>query len=98
MPFGQPIEMAGRIMTGFLRIAPEGYQTEAALEAWLNRALDVVATLTAKGSFKTPPQRESKADVGHDRPGVDAEALAYMTTVKRPWLGGLYVRELQDDL
>ena len=29
-------------MTGFVRIAPEGYHTEASLKAWLNRALDFV--------------------------------------------------------
>ena len=59
-PHVQPIEMAGRSMTGFVRIAPEGYQTEAALKVWLNRALYFVATLPAKGSFKATLQREAK--------------------------------------
>jgi hypothetical protein len=52
-PNVQPIEMAGRTMTGFVRIAPESYHTEAALKAWLNRALNFVATLPGKGSFKS---------------------------------------------
>ena len=59
-PHAQPIEMAGRSMTGFVRIAPEGYQTEAALKVWLNRALDFVATLPAKKASKAPPRREAK--------------------------------------
>ena len=59
-PHIQPIEMAGRIMTGFVRIAPEGYQTEASLKVWLNRAVDFVATLPAKRSSKTPPKRAVK--------------------------------------
>ena len=59
-PHVQPIEMAGRIMTGFVRIAPEGYQTEASLKVWLNRAVDFVATLPAKRSSKTPPKRAVK--------------------------------------
>jgi hypothetical protein len=47
-PHVQPIETAGRAMTGFVRIAPEGYNTEASLNAWLDRALDFAATLPAK--------------------------------------------------
>jgi hypothetical protein len=49
-PHVRPIEMAGRTMTGFVRIAPEGYHTAAALKAWLDRALDFVTTLPAKRS------------------------------------------------
>ena len=59
-PHVQPIEMAGRTMTGFVRIAPEGYQTEADLKAWVDRALDFVTTLPAKGSFKASPRRDAK--------------------------------------
>ena len=59
-PHVQPIEMAGRIMTGFVRIAPEGYQTEASLKAWLDRAVDFVTTLPAKRASKAPPKRAVK--------------------------------------
>jgi TfoX/Sxy family transcriptional regulator of competence genes len=59
-PHVQPLEMAGRTMAGFVRVAPEGYQTEAALKAWVNRALNFVATLPAKGSPKARPQRNAK--------------------------------------
>ena len=59
-PHVQPIEMAGRTMTGFVRIAPEDYHTEASLKAWLNRVLDFVTTLPAKRSSKASPKREVK--------------------------------------
>ena len=59
-PHVQPIKMAGRAMTGFVRIANEGYHTEASLKAWLDRALDFVATLPAKRSSKASPHREAK--------------------------------------
>jgi TfoX N-terminal domain len=59
-PHVQPIEIAGRTMTGFVRIAPEGYHTEASLTAWLDGSLDFVTTLPAKRSSKASPQREAK--------------------------------------
>src|SRR5277367_2350851 len=59
-PHVQPIEMAGRAMTGFVRIAPEGYHTEVSFKAWLHRALDFVTTLPAKRSSKASPNREVK--------------------------------------
>jgi hypothetical protein len=59
-PHVQPIKTAGRTMTGFVCIAPESYHTEASLKAWLDRALDFVATIPAKRSSKASPQREAK--------------------------------------
>jgi TfoX-like protein len=44
-PHVQPMEMRGRIMTGFVRVAPEGYQTEAELKKWVKRGVDFVATM-----------------------------------------------------
>lgn len=38
-PHVQPMEMRGRIMTGFVRIAPEGYRTPAALAKWIERGI-----------------------------------------------------------
>jgi hypothetical protein len=70
-PHVRPIEMAGRTMTGFVRIAPEGYHTEASLKASLDCALDFVTTLPAKRSSEASPQKQ-KTDVGRDRPGVGA--------------------------
>ena len=59
-PHVQPIEMAGRTMTGFVRIAPDGYATEDSQKAWLDRALNFATTLPAKRSSKASPQREAK--------------------------------------
>ena len=43
-----PMEMRGRIMTGFVRVAPDGYRTDAALKKWVERGLDYIATRPAK--------------------------------------------------
>ncbi|HEY6984116.1 TfoX/Sxy family protein [Reyranella sp.] len=51
-PHVVPMEMRGRTMTGFVRVMPEGYRTEAALGKWVQRGVDFVLTLPAK------PQRK----------------------------------------
>lgn len=47
-PYVKPVTMAGRPMTGFVRVAPEGYRTAAALRKWVKRGLNYVETLPAK--------------------------------------------------
>ena len=47
-PHVKPMTMAGRTMTGFVRVVPEGYRTAAALRKWVKRGLDHVETLPAK--------------------------------------------------
>ncbi|MBV8137678.1 MAG: TfoX/Sxy family protein [Deltaproteobacteria bacterium] len=44
-PHVRPMEMAGRTMTGFVRVIPEGYRTEAALAKWIQLGVDFVETL-----------------------------------------------------
>ena len=34
----QPVGMGKRMMTGFVRVAPEGYRTDAALKKWSSAA------------------------------------------------------------
>lgn len=51
-PHAAAAEMRGRIMTGYVRVAPAGYRTDADLKAWLERALDFVATLPARPSAR----------------------------------------------
>jgi len=51
-PHAGPMEMRGRIMTGFVRVAPEGYRTEAGLKKWLTRAVDFVATMPRRTSVQ----------------------------------------------
>src|SRR5436853_4473225 len=38
-PHVAPMEMRGRLMTGFVRVAPEGYGTAAALRKWVERGV-----------------------------------------------------------
>ena len=58
-PHVLPMEMGRRTMTGFVRVAPEGYQTEAALKTWLKRGLDVVATMPSGSAARRPPRRQA---------------------------------------
>ena len=58
-PNVSPVEMRGRVMSGFVRVAPEGYRTDAALRKWIERGLDGVAARAEKGS-REKPQRGGK--------------------------------------
>ncbi|WFU42421.1 TfoX/Sxy family protein [Bradyrhizobium sp. CB82] len=61
-PHASPMEMRGRIMTGFVRVAPEGYQIDAELKKWVKRGLDFVAAMPAKtAARKTPPRKAASA-------------------------------------
>jgi hypothetical protein len=64
-PHVEPMEMRGRIMTGFVRVAPEGYRTAAALKKWVERGVGFVTTMP-KGKMKKPTAKkvpEKKASV-----------------------------------
>jgi TfoX/Sxy family transcriptional regulator of competence genes len=47
-PHVQPMEMGGRTMSGFVRVAAEGYRTGAALRKWVERG--VAAARLAKAT------------------------------------------------
>ena len=47
-PHASTMEMAGRSMEGYIRVAPEGTASEADLAFWLDRALAFVETLPSK--------------------------------------------------
>jgi len=49
-PHVRPMEMGARTMTGFVRVAPEGYRTDASLRKWVMRGVDFLATRPAKAS------------------------------------------------
>jgi hypothetical protein len=60
-PHASPMEMRGRVMTGYVRVAPEGYETAAGLKKWVTRAVDFVATLpkrAKKTKAKAAKQRK----------------------------------------
>jgi hypothetical protein len=60
-PHAAAIEMRGRAMTGFVRVAPGGHETASGLKKWLTRATDFVATLPKKVKKKAPAKRKAKA-------------------------------------
>src|ERR1700738_4768595 len=47
-PHASQVGMRGRTMTGFVRVAPNGYRTASGLKKWVMRAVDFVATLPVK--------------------------------------------------
>jgi TfoX/Sxy family transcriptional regulator of competence genes len=47
-PHVRPMEMGVRTMTGFVRVAPEGYQTAATLKKWVQRGLDAATARSTK--------------------------------------------------
>ena len=59
-PHAAPMEMRGRLMAGYARVAPEGYTTAGSLKKWVTRAIDFVATLPAKPK-RTGARKKAKA-------------------------------------
>jgi hypothetical protein len=47
--------MRGRVMTGFVRIAPEGYRTGAALRKWVERGVTAASAAKAAKPRKKRP-------------------------------------------
>lgn len=47
-PFAEPFAPAGKAMTGWVLVAPDGIDTDAHLKAWIERAIAFVKTLPAK--------------------------------------------------
>ena len=47
-PHAAPMEMRGRAMDGWIRVAPEGVRTKRALEPWVRRSLAYVRALPPK--------------------------------------------------
>jgi len=63
-PHVQPMEMRRRLMTGFVRVAPEGYRTEAGLKKWVKRGVDYVATMPSA----QPVRKRARRKVSSSRP------------------------------
>jgi len=55
-PHVAPMQMGARTMRGFVRIAPEGYRTDAALAQWLARGIESIC-----GSASTRRRHASRA-------------------------------------
>jgi TfoX/Sxy family transcriptional regulator of competence genes len=48
-PHAGPFEMRGRVMEGWLRVAPEGVKTKRQLERWVARGVAFARSLPPKG-------------------------------------------------
>ncbi len=48
-PHAAPFEMRGRVMDGWLRVAPEGVATKRELEPWVRRGVAYARSLPPKG-------------------------------------------------
>lgn len=60
-PHVEPMEMRGRVMTGFVRVAPEGYRTAAALKKWVERGVSFVTTMPKGKTKKKAPAKKAAA-------------------------------------
>ena len=47
-PHAGPMKMGRRTMSGFVRVDPRGYSTDAALAVWVERGLACVARLSKR--------------------------------------------------
>ena len=47
-PHANQMKMGARAMSGFVRIDPDGYRTDAALGKWVKRGVDFALSLPAK--------------------------------------------------
>lgn len=56
-PHVHPMEFAGRRLSGFVCVDPEGYPTDTALTAWVQQGIDFVASLPAKKTAARRPKR-----------------------------------------
>jgi hypothetical protein len=52
MPNVKPTDFAGRRMSGFVVVEPEGFRTEAALAKWVQRGIDNALALTSRAPAK----------------------------------------------
>jgi hypothetical protein len=56
-PHVRPMEMAGRTVSGFVRVMPEGYRTETAFRKWIQLGVDFAETL-GRERWRTSSQRD----------------------------------------
>ena len=58
-PHAAELEMRGRPMAGYVRVAPEGYATSAGLKKWVTRGVDFVTTLPKRTAAKKTIKRKT---------------------------------------
>ncbi len=58
-PHVEPMEMRGRVMTGFVRVAPEGFRTDAMLKKWVERGVAFVTAMPKDAAKNTAPKKSA---------------------------------------
>jgi len=58
-PHAAAADMRGRLMTGFVRVAPEGYRTAAALRKWVERGIAAAASAKDKSKKNHKPKKKA---------------------------------------
>jgi hypothetical protein len=58
-PHVQPMKMGKRVMSGFVRVAPEGYRTTEELRAWVLRG--VAGVVSRPATTRRRPRRKGRA-------------------------------------
>lgn len=43
-PYVKPMKIGGRTMTGFVRVAPQGFRTDSALTKWIESGIEAGAS------------------------------------------------------
>ena len=59
-PHARPMDFAGRPMTGYIYVDPEGTKTDRQLKAWIDQALGFVASLPEKEKKAKKPTEKSR--------------------------------------
>jgi TfoX N-terminal domain len=59
-PHAAAVEMRGRPMTGYVRVAPDGYRTDAGLKKWVTRGVDFVTTLPKRAAAQDATRKVAK--------------------------------------
>lgn len=59
-PHVAPMEMGGRVMRGFVRVAPDGYRADAALKKWVERGVTAAAARPTKKARKQTKRTAKK--------------------------------------
>jgi len=77
-PHVQPVGMGKRMVTGFVRVAPEGYRTDAALTKWVERGIAFVAAnppaARAKQKRPAPKRAAGRANQQSGEPPIGLNA------------------------
>jgi hypothetical protein len=60
-PHVSAMEMRGRVMRSFVRVAPEGYRTDAALKKWVERGVTAAAARPPKARAKSRRAKAKRA-------------------------------------